>query len=898
MKKKTVLILLFISLINTAFSQRETDNWYFGVNAGLKFTSNKAKAVIDGAMVSEDGTASLSDVYGNLLLYTNGKTIWNRNHQIMDNGDDLFGEPSNTQTSIIIPKPDRPGNYYVFYTKLKSEGIYSAGLYYSEILIDSNTPLGKVINKNKKLTASSSEKLTAVHHSDGKSFWLFSLNNVESEDATFFIHRITTNGIALPIKQKVNRNLSNRGAMKVSPDGKKLAVANFNLRTVHLFNFDSTTGSLSLKQEINLDRNLFHAFSPLGIEFSQDSNLLYTTNLEYDSPNIYFSITQIDLLSTSPFTNRQEIFKSTTLEPGTMQLATDGKIYVSYYKKNSNAIPNKFIGTINSPEKIGNESSYRQNQVNLLDKSTYRGLPNFVQSYLRTRIATKNECVFTTMNFKLDAYAEITKVAWDFGDGSTSNNLNTNHTYQNPGEYLVTAKITMNGIESLVYKNIIVYALPELLSNKELIQCDINNGKNLYNLTKIETKISTNSNSEIFTYYKNEQDLILDQNPIIDPVNYISTNTTETIYARVINQHGCESSTSFKLKAVQVSLGEIPSSYSCEIYKDGQLKSIGSINLKLKEEQIRGLFNLPRTTKVQFYPTLIDAQTKTNSITGIYNSPSTQIWVRTEDVNLSCSGIEPINLIVNKLPVSQILKTYTICKYPDESNTIILDGKALNDRFEWRNSNGLLLSTNRFFKLLFTGKFTLTVYKTENNIECSNTTSFTVINKNPPEFENTNVTTTGTQHNIHVSILGTSNYAFSLDNTSFSGNSKTFTFNNVFPGIHTIYVKDINNCEPSIEKNVTVLGYPDSFTPNNDGINDRWNIAGGTIEFFKTVEVHIYNRYGKLLYTINKNNRTYGWDGNYNGIKMASNDYWFTAVLIDNNNNIIKKTGHFSLLRK
>ena len=81
MKIKLLLLLILIS-INT-FSQRETDHWYFGDKAGIHFNKENVDVLEDSQMTVLKGSSSISDNQGNLLFYTDGQTIWNKNNEIM-----------------------------------------------------------------------------------------------------------------------------------------------------------------------------------------------------------------------------------------------------------------------------------------------------------------------------------------------------------------------------------------------------------------------------------------------------------------------------------------------------------------------------------------------------------------------------------------------------------------------------------------------------------------------------------------------------------------------------------------------------------------------------------------------------------------------------------------------
>ena len=107
---KVVVQCLFFFLLNTSlFAQGEADNWYFGENAGVNFSTGSPVVLTDGQLNTTEGCSTISNSSGDLLFYTDGITIWDRDHNIMPNGTDLSGDPSSSQSAIIVPKPNTPG---------------------------------------------------------------------------------------------------------------------------------------------------------------------------------------------------------------------------------------------------------------------------------------------------------------------------------------------------------------------------------------------------------------------------------------------------------------------------------------------------------------------------------------------------------------------------------------------------------------------------------------------------------------------------------------------------------------------------------------------------------------------------------------------------------------------
>ncbi len=146
------------------------------------------------------------------------------------------------------------------------------------------------------------------------------------------------------------------------------------------------------------------------------------------------------------------------------------------------------------------------------------------------------------------------------------------------------------------------------------------------------------------------------------------------------------------------------------------------------------------------------------------------------------------------------------------------------------------------------------------------------------------VTDFSTNNSINVQVQGLGDYEFSIDGLNYQDDN---LFNNLPGGTYTVSVRDKNGCGIETRK-VDVLNYPKFFTPNNDGFNDYWNIKGFSDTIFT---VYIFDRYGKLLKTINDNNK--GWDGKYNNLDMQASDYWFRYI--DSEGRLV--SGHFSLRR-
>ena len=85
-----------------------------------------------------------------------------------------------------------------------------------------------------------------------------------------------------------------------------------------------------------------------------------------------------------------------------------------------------------------------------------------------------------------------------------------------------------------------------------------------------------------------------------------------------------------------------------------------------------------------------------------------------------------------------------------------------------------------------------------------------------------------------------------------------------------VYIRDKKGCGIG-EFDVSVIGYKKYFTPNGDGIQDKWRILGINEFFQPNSKIYIFDRYGKLLKELDPKGS--GWDGMFSGSPMPQTDY-------------------------
>ena len=343
-------------------------NWFFGNNAGITFNPIQVGATptpLSGAMVSQEGVASISNQEGQLLFYTNGETVYTSGHTVMSNGNGLASSGTSTQSSIIIPKPDS-NKYYIFTTDFDGN---PNGFEYSIVNMDLEGGLGKVETKNIKLINSPlSEKVTACSHSNEDDYWVITHT---SGDTSFYSYKISSAGLSGPVITSIGSTHNTaRGYMKTSPDCTKLISLLYDEDIIDIFDFESSAGTLS--NFMTITGKTFDV-GPYGLEFSSDSSKFYVS--EGAGEKVY----QYNLsytAGTDILDNEIEVVNISGSSLGALQMAPDERIYVA-----DSGTTNLHV--IHRPNGLGVQCNFQENGFNLSSStvtgtSSTWGLPNVI----------------------------------------------------------------------------------------------------------------------------------------------------------------------------------------------------------------------------------------------------------------------------------------------------------------------------------------------------------------------------------------------------------------------------------------------------------------------------------------------------------------------------------------
>ena len=563
----SLLFILGLSFLCTAQWQNDlwvgkrANNFVFPSANQLNFNISPPTATYLSHLSSDpqqEGNSVISDPFtGDLLFYEytnqldNLSSIYNKQHQVMVNGDSITGHPTITQKSIIIPIPDSSDKYYLFSS--------TADLTYCEIDMSLDGGLGAVVVKNIPVSTDVFEKKTAVYHANKKDVWLMIDHYPTSQNATeYSAFLITNQGISAPNSNQVP-DISSTGQMKFSPDGSKLAAVNQQdlvtstyYGSLFLYDFNNQTGQISNPIDLTSLLNPILG-GGYGLEFSPNSRYIYVSEPGFPgfvSSKLYQLDTEAGDQS-AILASQVLIYETLDEIIWGMQLGPDGKIYI---QTGGNVVNDYDLDVINNPNNAGLNCGHTPSSLTLdPNGGMYNlGLPSFIQSYFGSGILYNDDCITDnqSVSFETIRIPDITAISWDFGDGNTGTGITTTHTYSQSGTYTVTATITSNGAQQTATTEITVSAEVVAAIPADLEECQPDATTNAtFDLSQQDTVIlnGLNATDHDVTYHTSLNDAE-EGTGAITPENSYSAAGGTTIYARLTNTTtGCYDVVSFML---------------------------------------------------------------------------------------------------------------------------------------------------------------------------------------------------------------------------------------------------------------------------------------------------------------------------------------------------------------
>lgn len=396
---------------------------------------------------------SFSDFAGNLLLFSNGLEIRNRDDVQLINGDfnGSFGDPESiiTQSFVFLPHSEDLLDIS-FVRMLYTEDLPRLGGDVEHFRINPYFEDNGLLYDGTRLSVLDSlatGELTACRHANGRDWWLlFSKANQQ------MIYTVLISPTEFEVRDSIEMDFplyNGLGQSLFSPDGNRYIRVNLigginGDDYLDVFDFDRCTGMVSNQRQINIGANA----SAGGAAISPSSRYLYVSHYnhiyQYDLLAADISETK-DTVATYDGYLEWNFFHSRFFQA---QLAPDGKIYLN----SPSGV--KVLSVINQPDEAGTDVDVAQHSIplpnnnafTLANHPNYRlgpvdgsvcdtlGIDNLPRAYYRIDRNPED-----TLNFHFQdlSFYVPTSWLWTFGDGASSVERHPDHTYQNSGIYEV-----------------------------------------------------------------------------------------------------------------------------------------------------------------------------------------------------------------------------------------------------------------------------------------------------------------------------------------------------------------------------------------------------------------------------------------------------------------------------
>lgn len=416
-----ILILALLPLTLASFAQGENNFWTYGYNAAINFNgANPVPAT--SQLMSYEGCASICTPGGDLLFYSNGNSVWNRNHIVMPNGNDILsnlgplgGIGSSTQGVAIVPFINDTNKYYLFVLESLESGMGSGGgtkLRYNVIDMTLNGGLGDVVaaQKNIMLDTIGSERMV-VAKGAGCYSWLLLQKGLSNQFVAWKIEASGINPTKVVSTSGAGMVNANSGELKISHDFSKLVHYYMPGNLLELLSFDRATGVVSNPIIIDTAAVDTIGYFIYGIEFSPDNTKLYTGTNGKGLRQYNLSL----LPNGIAVQQSKQVIAASGSYVG-MRMAPNHKIYISRYSFNQ-------VACINNPDAQG--LACNLNPAALVTPNLLWGLGSRVVINGKDTVRSRTDtAICFTSPFSYTALPNYYSYTWSNGNTGQSTTFN------------------------------------------------------------------------------------------------------------------------------------------------------------------------------------------------------------------------------------------------------------------------------------------------------------------------------------------------------------------------------------------------------------------------------------------------------------------------------------------
>lgn len=435
-------------------------------------------------------SASYCDKNGQLMFFSNGLKIFDKNGAIVENGEGLNPTVVEWQTQLSYPGGqtgfflENPSNASILYFISLDFGEHPAGQWpyvfvgknvvVATIDITANNGAGKVLEKNRVLLTGTLMSPAACRHANGRDWWILTSNADENQHYRILL---TPSGFSAPQTQAIGSKPSpllignNLVGNCFSPQGQYYVDAHEQLG-FSIFQFDRCSGLLSQEKRYDYpapdpqtpnfrrysygsgavfspDEKLFYKttkYNPAAAEWAVVGNIPYLFQFDLTAPDLAASIDTINTINPLeyyPYALNLDGFYGAELGP-------DGRIYIVHQANSYCSVqyPNirgkgcKFIHDkpffdVQKGAAIPYMPNYRLGSLDGSACDTL-GLNNIPVANFRV----DDTLTMLSRYFYDLSHHEPANWHWNFGDGNTSTEQSPLHHFATPSIYQVCLTVS------------------------------------------------------------------------------------------------------------------------------------------------------------------------------------------------------------------------------------------------------------------------------------------------------------------------------------------------------------------------------------------------------------------------------------------------------------------------